>query len=362
MRTFWESLPCIKKNWRIRIRASLVRQRSEKHPTISAFFILSLFIIFIPFFQLSVSGQEKPDALVRSVEIIDSDHLGNCLTYPSTIFFDAEEDEIYITDAGKGQLVVYNCYYFPHLAVGSGRGLNSINSCYVSDDKIFVSTGNSKIDPKGHITILNRAFLPIKNFYFSGFKGADKFLPRKMVIGTNGNIYVVGVNSTAVIILNPEGQYLRSISPRDEVLGVNEPAPIISLCMGRDGKLYCLSEEMGRIYVYDLDEHFLYKFGQKGGDRGKLSRPRGIAADDERDRVYIVDYMRHTISVYSKDGKFLFDFGGKGYSRGWFLYPTDICIDGRGRLLITDTFNHRVQVFEVLDRESPDNMAPAEGD
>ena len=336
-----------------------MHQLSKRYYIILFFFMLTFLLIHA--FPFLVSGQERLGVLVRSVEVIDSDHLGNGLAYPSTIFYDAEEDEIYITDAGKGQLVIYTSDYFPHLAFGAGRGLNSINSCYISNDKIFVSMGTGKIDPKGHITVFNRAVLPTENFYFSGFRGADAFLPRKMVVGTNGNIYVVGVNSTDIIVLDPEGQYLRSITPRDEALGVNEPGPIISLCMGRDGRLYCLSEEMGRVYVYDLNEQFLYKFGQKGGDRGKLARPRGIAVDDNREQIYIVDYLRHTISVYSIDGKFLFDFGGKGYSRGWFLYPTDICVDGRGRLLITDTFNHRVQAFEVIDEANQDNMAPGEG-
>lgn len=292
-------------------------------------------------------GAETVELPIRCIDVITMDHIGVGLAYPSTVFYDALGDEIYITDAAKGQLVIYTSDYFPQVSVGAGRGLNSIYSCYIKNGQLFVCLGTSKQDSQGHIAILNEAFLPAGKIYFSGFEQSASFLPRKMVVGGKGRLYVVGVNSSEVIVLDSAGNYLHNITPEDEFLGVKEPASIISLTIGRDGRLYFLSEARGRVFVYDKDEQFLYKFGQKGGDRGKLARPRGIAVDDQGKRVYIVDYLRHSVSVYSIKGDFLYEFGGKGYGRGWFLYPTDICIDGWGRLLITDTFNHRVQVFEI---------------
>jgi len=289
---------------------------------------------------------------VRCIEVIATDHLGVNLAYPSTIFYDQAEDEIYITDASKGQLVICTADYFPHMAVGEGRGLRTIYSCCLEGERLYVCQGISKENSRGQIEILNRAFLREGSIYFSGFDRSESFLPGKLAVGADSNLYVVGVNSSPVIVLDRDGKYLRSIIPRDQILGVTEPASIVSIAIGKDGRMYFLSEAFGRVFVYDRDERFLYKFGEKGGDRGKLARPRGIAVDDEKGRIYIVDYLRHTISVYSIDGKFLFDFGGKGYSRGWFVYPSDICIDGFGRLLITDTFNHRVQVFEVNEKGS----------
>ncbi len=63
--------------------------------------------------------------------------------------------------------------------------------------------------------------------------------------------------------------------------------------------------------------------------------------------IYIVDYMRHTISAYTLSGKYLFEFGGLGTSLGWFYYPMDITLDGQGNILIVDTFNQRVQIIKV---------------
>jgi DNA-binding beta-propeller fold protein YncE len=311
-------------------------------------FVLLLFCLL----PVTGAADNQGSSPVRSLHIIDTDNAGAKLAYPSTIYYDAEADEIYITDAAKGQVVICASDYFPQLAVGKGRGLQTIYSSYVKDEKVYFCVGQSEKDLKGHIAVYNQALFPEKKIYFSGFPGAENFLPREMVTGKNGLLYVVGVNATAVIVLDQEGNFLREILPKDEMLGVQESAMVYSLTQDSNGRLYLLSESHGRVFVYDQDENFLFKFGQKGGGRGKLARPRGIAVDVENNKVFIVDYLRHTASVYSTSGDFLFEFGGIGYSRGWFYFPTDVCVDGRGRVLITDTFNHRVQVFKIIGRQT----------
>jgi cell division septation protein DedD len=37
-----------------------------------------------------------------------------------------------------------------------------------------------------------------------------------------------------------------------------------------------------------------------------------------------------------------------GQARGWLNYPSDLCVDSFGRILVADTFNHRIQVFELV--------------
>ena len=61
--------------------------------------------------------------------------------------------------------------------------------------------------------------------------------------------------------------------------------------------------------------------------------------------MYVVDYMRHTITVYNRDGTFIFEFGGLGWGEGWFQHPGDLAVDNEGRIIVADTFNQRVQVF-----------------
>ena len=59
---------------------------------------------------------------VRTLDVLDKDQFGRELAYPSTITFDPVENETYVTDAGKGQIVVYSPDYFPLAGFGGGRG------------------------------------------------------------------------------------------------------------------------------------------------------------------------------------------------------------------------------------------------
>jgi len=44
----------------------------------------------------------------------------------------------------------------------------------------------------------------------------------------------------------------------------------------------------------------------------------------------------------------LMDFGEEGVQPGQFSLPAGICVDGRNRIWVADTYNCRVQVFQFL--------------
>ncbi len=43
-------------------------------------------------------------------------------------------------------------------------------------------------------------------------------------------------------------------------------------------------------------------------------------------------------------------FGKKGSEPGMFLYPRHLCVDSQGRLVVADEQNHRLQIFNILDK------------
>ncbi|HID31368.1 MAG TPA: hypothetical protein EYP19_15395 [Desulfobacterales bacterium] len=187
-----------------------------------------------------------------------------------------------------------------------------------------------------------------KDIFFEGFAGADNFNPSNIAINDKGHLYVAGTACRGAAVLDKDGRFSHLLTPTDK-LG-NRPVQKATICdveIGNRGHIYLLSEDMGRIYVYDPQERLLFKFGQKGGSYGKLSRPRGMVIDSRKKRIYVTDYMRHAASAYSEDGRFLFEFGGKGWAKGWFQYPSDIAVDTLGNVVVADTFNHRVQVLSI---------------
>lgn len=310
------------------------------------FCFLPLFFLFTVSVQTAAFASSKINQ-IRLVATCNLDDDENKLSYPTTIAYDISHDEIVLTDAGNGQLVIYNNELFPVDSLGNGRGLQSITSCLPHQDGLYITCASTE-QGDGYIALVNKAFI-VEKIIRPGELNPQlgKFTATRIIAGTNGRFYVLCLENTTISVFDRNWHYLHEIVPKDEILGIPEPAPIQSLDRDRNGNLYFLSEERGRVFIYDQNEKFLFKFGEKGGAERKLARPRGLAVDDRNNRILIVDYLRHAMSAYTLKGDYLFELGGKGDRPGWLLYPTDVCVDIHGKIYIADTFNHRIQVFSV---------------
>ena len=85
-------------------------------------------------------------------------------------------------------------------------------------------------------------------------------------------------------------------------------------------------------------------FGQHGSSVGMLCLPYGVAVN-ERDEIAVTDTNNHRVQVFSSDGTYLRSFGRKGDKQGEFNWPTGIAIDKNSRSIVVDRGNHRVQLF-----------------
>ncbi|NVL90214.1 MAG: hypothetical protein HWN69_04350 [Desulfobacterales bacterium] len=295
------------------------------------------------------STNDAVDTKITCLQVIREDYEGSQLSYPNKVLADPVKKEIYVTDSGNNRILVYTHDFYPLLSIGKPDGIEvPVGLAVNPEGYLFIAQAPTREQKKGRISVLNPCLRWKKDIFFNGFKGADNFHPTNIAITKEGRLYVTGTNYRGVVVLNKDGTFSHLLTPTDKLgKGSETKATICDAEIDNQGNIYLLSEDMGRIYVYDRLEQFMFKFGQKGGSSGKLSRPRGVAVDSRNNRVYVIDYMRHTAGVYSDDGRFLFEFGGMGWGKGWFQYPTDIAVDTFGNILVADTFNNRVQVLKM---------------
>ena len=356
---------CIIPIMSLQIRLRRMKQYDRKYNVAQA---LSIVVICISLFglglsvQCSVAGENtdvphesassdppKPKK-ITCLYIIWEDYQGKRLSYPSKLFVDSVKNEIYITDSGHGRILVYTHDFYPLLSIGKSDGIESpIGLAVDPEGYLFVAQSSGAKQKKARISVLNPSLKWKKDIFFEGFEDSDGFSPKNIAISKTGRFYVAGGSFYGVVVLNKDGTFSHLLSPVDKLGKMEEQkATICDVEIDSSGRIYLLSEDMGRIYVYDEQESFLFKFGKKGGGSGKLSRPGGISLDEHNNRIYVIDYMRHTANTYSSEnGRFLFEFGGKGWGRGWFQYPSDIAVDTYGNVLVADTFNQRVQVLKL---------------
>jgi DNA-binding beta-propeller fold protein YncE len=298
-------------------------------------------MLFVPH-KLNAQPQGPP---VTYIDSITEDEEEGRLSFPSFVFAEPFMNEIYVISTGR--IIIYTSDFFPIFTLSKRNGIESPQGLTVdTEGNLYVAQSATKENPRHRISIFNACLKWERDIYFKGFEDADLFIPYNLATGKNGNIYVAGLYFPGALILNNQGLLLEIISPEEE----GRKVKLNYVTVDKEGRIYLLSEAESHVYVYDENKKFLFKFGQKGGSSGKLSRPQSVGVDDRNGRIYVVDYMRHTISVYDKkDGKYLFEFGGLGWGEGWFQYPRDISVDPTGRILIADTFNDRIQVFQAKE-------------
>lgn len=304
-------------------------------------FMLCALCYYLLFFTNGLNAQLKGTQIVY-VDSITEDEEGENTPFPSTVFVEDVMKEIYIIDS-RGRIIIYTADFFPLFTLDRRRGVESPLGLTVDKQgNIYVVQSPTKEIRKHRISVFNACLRWKRDIYLEGFEGAESLMINRIAVDKNGNLYVICHLSAGVIVLNNEGKFQEIIYPEE-----NKEVILANVSIDRKGRIYLVSEIESRIYVYDENRKFLFKFGEKGGSTGKLSRPVAVAVDNIREWIYVVDYMRHTISVYNaKDGTYLFEFGGLGWGEGWFQHPKDIATDSNGRILIADTFNDRIQVLK----------------
>ena len=342
---------------------------------------LLFFLFLLSCHVLSVSAQDSGEIGAIPfdvVAILEQNELGEPIGSPSYLMFDSSMDEIYVQSGGK--IVVFGADYYPYVSLGKGRGAVNAQGMAIDRHGMLYLCQQSSEDKPPRITVFNGAFFQVREIFFKGFDGAEDFEPKRVAVSQDGLIYVSSIRVPGVVVLNQQGEFLRWMKPMgkysarvlqearkakadkekqnngdregegaeveggeiepaadDPILGlpaglipkkkiVEEektvdgqlPVLIVDIDIDQEGHIYLLSESESKIYVYSANEEFLYSFGTKGGSSGKLSRPRGLAVDEKKKCVYVIDYMRQTLVIYDLVGKYLQEFGGAGWGPGSF--------------------------------------------
>ncbi len=334
-----------------------------KRSEILCFVFLFVFFILISLgFSQETFEENIPIKEVKAIAILNKDEYGKSFMFPISVAIDPVTYEIYVVDSGKSEITIYSPDFFPKITLDKGRGLRAPYGVAIDKDGTFYVIQAPSSGKPACLSIFNSAGLLEKEIYFKdlSFEGCSNFIPVSIALDRR-YIYIAGEGFEGVLVLNKKGDFEKIITVKDSITMdfPKKRAKIRAVYVDKKGRLYLLSEEMGRFYVFDSLGNFLFKGGIKGGTPGKLSRPRGIVADPNLGLILVVDYMRHSGLAYDyNNGHFLFEFGGKGWSPGWFNGPTDIKIDRFGRIYVADLFNRRVQVL-VLGKEITPYLGPS---
>lgn len=138
---------------------------------------------------------------------------------------------------------------------------------------------------------------------------------------------------------------LTAAGPKDYL---NQPADIY---LNADGEIFLIDTLNNRILVYESEGKFKRSFGglgqadeQGNGNEGKFYLPMALTIGPDR-LIYVSDSGNHRIQVFDADGKYQRKIVGQPGADGKPFKPMGLAHGPNGDLYVTDQANHRVQVF-----------------
>ncbi len=187
-----------------------------------------------------------------------------------------------------------------------------------------------------------------------------------------GQCVGVGVDSHSnVFVFHRSGRKWSTPFPEEPIA-----APTVSVIDGRTGKLLAswgagefiaphglsldgednvwLTDVGGQqVFKYTHDGHRLLTLGERGkagADQGHFNLPTDVAVLPDGS-FYVSDGYRNTRVVkFDAAGHYQFEWGGKGAEPGKFNLPHGVAVDARGRVIVCDRSNARLQVFDRMGK------------
>ncbi len=166
------------------------------------------------------------------------------------------------------------------------------------------------------------------------------FKPIGVTTDDQNRIFITDSQTDKVTVLDQEGKVLATLKPRTPF---KQPSGIAA------------DSERNRLYVIDTHNHHIEVFaldtlkhedtiGKRGKDEGEFNFPSNIAVDSEG-HVYVVDTMNGRVQIFDAEGRFIHMFGQFGDIPGMFARPKGIDVDSEGHIYVVDAAFNNVQIF-----------------
>src|ERR1051326_8901073 len=172
-------------------------------------------------------------------------------------------------------------------------------------------------------------------------------LPISISADGKGNIFLLGRQTdTPVIVVDPQGKVIRYWGNREFGEGAH------GIHVDRNGFVWVTDRIENVIYKFTAEGKLVMTLGKRGvkGDntsQNLFDGPSDVFVAPNGD-VYVADgYQNSRVVRFNKDGKFVKIIGGtKGKATGQFDLPHVVLLDSKGRVIVADRTNGRIQVFD----------------
>ena len=164
--------------------------------------------------------------------------------------------------------------------------------------------------------------------------------PLSVAVDDKGVMFV-GDFTQGIVAMDPANKKIWAFS---KLSGAPLPTPT---GLAVDSKLvFAASANIHQVLVFDKEGRQLGALGKADG----INRPVGLAVDEARDLLVVVNGDEHAVRLYTRALKLIKVIGGRGSEEGQFNFPTYTCILPGVGFAVVDTGNFRIQIFDFNGR------------
>ena len=169
--------------------------------------------------------------------------------------------------------------------------------------------------------------------------GNNQFNTPRDITTTSTSILVADSNNNRIQVFDLDGTYLSQFgtpNPTDGVL--NTPRGITT----NSTHILVADSNNNRIQVFDLDGAYQDQFGSLGTGDGQFNTPRGVATTSEN--ILVADSLNHRIQMFDLDGSYVDQFGSYSATYGITYGPPEHTTEVIPENTFTGTPEHTRQV------------------
>ncbi|MEW5759598.1 MAG: DUF835 domain-containing protein [Candidatus Thermoplasmatota archaeon] len=277
-------------------------------------------------------------------------------SYPSGIGIG---EHIYVADSSNQRIQVFGFDggYIRTVGITGEIGADNSHFNYPKDagvwnDRLYIAdTNNHRVQ----ILDLNGSYIgTIGKTGQSGNDNEHLSYPYSIATDSSGNVYVADTSNHRVQIFDSSGTYKLTIGISGE-FGNDNSHFNYPHGVGIDNiekRIYVGDTGNHRVQVFDMDGKYISTIGisgERGSDFRHLDRPYGVDVDPSGN-LYVVDQGNQRIQVFDIAGNYMTTIGIKSQPKigeKEFYYVHSVAV-GKERIIVGDAGNHRIQIFDNL--------------
>ena len=250
-----------------------------------------------------------------------------------------------------------------------------------SDDNLYMA------DEHNHrITVFDASGRYISHWGDHGSDDGQIDGPAGLVFDSSGAILICDSLNNRVQKFSGDGSFISTFGTGGT--GPGEFDMPWGITLDSDDNIYVADWRNDRIQRFSPEGDFIAAFGETGSGDGQFQRPSSVAVDDEG-LIYVADWGNERVQVLGPQGEFLEKLRGQATLSKWaedfyeanseewearlkskimvtlapdvetaheesariepyFWSPISVKLDRHGRLYVTESNRHRIQVYEKL--------------